>query len=179
VVGIIGVDAGVTTGLASGIFSPELRDRTGIWNALSKGRGYDWTQIIAPSGDTTDSGLIVTTAILDRIADWNIKGLGTRDVIVVVEDFRVRSNLMGGSGRDKLAPVFISGMLAGALAGAGWGRTMTYIDASVTMSFATDDRLKRWAYYMGPKRKRAGWIPGRPHATDAWRLVATGLQSVP
>jgi hypothetical protein len=176
-VGIIGVDAGVTTGLAAGIFSPELRDRSGIWNALAKARQYSWVEVIAESGDTLDTGLMVCRAILDKVADWNLKGYGTRDVVIAIEDFRVRSNLMGGTGRDKLAPVFVAGMVAGIVTGAGWGRAVTWIDASMTMSFANDDRMKRWGYYMGGRR-RAGWIPGKPHATDAWRLVATGFQNV-
>jgi hypothetical protein len=180
-VGIIGVDAGVTTGLAAGVFSPALRDRTGIWNALARGKRYDWDELMAPDGDTTDTGLIVCTAVMDRIADWNLRGMGVRDVVVAIEDFRVRANLMGGTGRDKLAPVFISGMLAGVITGSGWGRTVKFIDPSLSKKFATDDRMKRWTQYMrhGRARQRAGWIRGRPHATDAWRLVATAFQDVP
>lgn len=177
-IGIIGVDAGVTSGLASGIFSPDLRDRTGLWNALSKGRQYRWAELLAESGDTTDTGLMVCTAVLDRIADWNLNGMGTRDVIIVIEDFRVRANLIGGTSRDKLAPVWIGGMLAGAIMGSGWGRTIMYVDASISKKLASDDRMKRWSAYMGG-RQRAGWLRGKPHATDAWRLVATGLQDVP
>jgi len=177
--GIIGCDLGVTSGLAWGIFSPALRDRSSLWNALSKGRDYGWTELIAESGDTLDSGLMVCTAVMDRLAEWNLRGLGTNDVLVVIEDFQVRRNLMGGTARDKLAPVFMAWMLSGVVTGAGWCRTVQWVSSSVSMSLATDDRMKRWSYYMGHKRKRAGWIPGKVHARDAWRLVAAGLQDAP
>jgi hypothetical protein len=35
------------------------------------------------------------------------------------------------------------------------------------MGYATDDRIKRLAK---ASRGKAGWIRGKPHARDAWRI---------
>lgn len=174
---IIGVDAGVTTGLAWGVFNPALRDRTGLWNALSKGRRTGWAEV----GGTTDirqNALQVAVKVADIIADWNMGplGIGVDDCIVVIEDFQAHGGAMGGTGRDKLAPVYVCGWLEGSLAGAGWGRCVHMAMPSVGKRLANDARLKAVGQVTGGRR---GWIRGKRHARDAWRLVAVGLEQTP
>lgn len=180
-VGIIGCDLGVTTGLAWGLFSPNLRDRTSLWNALAKGRKVGCAEI----GDKRIKGLddktalLVCHAVMDRIAEWNMfSSLGTGDVLVIIEDFQIRRNLIGGTGKDKLAPVYLAGMLSGVLHGSGWGRTVRFVAPATSMRLATDARLKMWAGMTKPPG-RSGWVRGKNHARDAWRLVAAGLNNAP
>lgn len=169
-VGIIGLDVGVTTGMAYGRFNPELRDRAGLWVALARGRGVGWKELKA--NDITTAGLLVAKEVMDVIADWNLRGLGTDDVFVIIEDFQVRKDLIGGSKKDKLAPVFVAGLVSGVLVGKGWGRGVRYHSSSTSKSKASDERLKIWATL---SHGSAGWIRGKRHARDAMRLIAVGL----
>jgi hypothetical protein len=179
-IGIIGVDGGKTTGLAWGRFSPDLRDRTTLWNALARGRGVDWDQIgpDATGGDSIAAGLLVTTKIGAIMAEWNLLGLGVDDMRIIIEDFQLRRDLIGGTGRDKLAPVFVAGLVVGAWSGVGFGRCIRFVAPSQSKSKANDDRMKYWARLARP-RGTAGWVKGKPHARDAFRLVATGLDQLP
>lgn len=170
VVGLIGVDGGVTTGLVWGKFSPELRDRAGLWKALARGRGVQAIQI--EGADTLEGGIKTVIAINGILADWNIDGLGVPDVRIIIEDFQLRRDLRGGTGRDKLAPVFVAGIICGALGGVGWGRTIRFISPSMSKSKANDERLKYWGRLTGG---RHGWVRGQRHSRDAYRLVAVGL----
>ena len=174
---IIGVDAGVTTGLAWGVFNPALRDRTSLWQALARGRRTGWAEI-GGTGDILADATSATRKVLDVIADWNMGdlGIGVLDVLVVIEDFQIRRDLIGGTGRDKLAPVFVTGLMMGGLAGIGWGSTVKLVSPSVSKAKATDDRLKRLGQATSGRR---GWIRGKRHARDAWRLVAVGLDQTP
>lgn len=175
--GIIGVDAGVTSGLAWGVFNPAIRDRTSLWNALAKGRRTGWAEV-GGTGDILRDSTDATRKVLDVIRDWNMGDLwiGVGDVIVVIEDFQIRRDLIGGTGRDKLAPVFVTGLMMGGLAGSGWGSSVKLVSPSLSKSKATDDRLKRLGTVTGGRR---GWIRGKRHARDAWRLVAVGLDQTP
>src|SRR5262245_17949164 len=173
-VGIIGVDVGVTTGIAYGIFSPALRDRVGLWRALARGKATGFAEI--PMGSGAAFGMEACTFVLSKIGDFNIRGLRLDTGIkVVVEDFQVRRDLRGGTAKDKLAPVFMGGMLHGLLVAANQAESMEWVSASVSKSLATDSRLKQWAEIPGV-RGRMGWIRGKKHARDACRLVAVGLE---
>lgn len=171
---IIGVDAGVTTGLAWGVFSPSLRDRTGLWTALARGRQCGWDEVGGLS-DMRKNAILVATRVTSLIGDWNMGplGIGVDDVIVVIEDFAAHGGAMGGTGRDKLAPVYVTGWLEGALTGAGWGSCVQMVMPSASKTLGSDDRLKRLSARTGGRR---GWIRGKRHARDGWRLVATGLE---
>lgn len=174
---IIGVDAGVTTGLAWGHFNPGLRDRKGLWVALARGRRTGWAEV-GGGPDIRQNALLVCERIASLIGDWNMGpwGIGVSDVLVVIEDFQVRGAAVGGTARDKLAPVYVSGMLDGSLIGAGWGPCVRYVMPSQSKGLATDARLKALGAMTHGRR---GWIRGKRHARDGWRLVAAGLESTP
>jgi hypothetical protein len=172
-IGIIGVDPGVTTGISWGLFNPALRDRTTLWNALARGRDLGCDQIAHPD-DTFIAGLQVAERVSNLIAGWNIeRGLGKSDIQVWCEDFEIRSNTAPGT---KLASVFIAGMLYGALSSIGWGENLHFVKAGVHKPLGTDARLKRLAR---ASHNKAGWVPGKKHARDSWRVVAWGLDAVP
>lgn len=168
-VGIIGIDPGVMTGMAWGIFSPRLRDRTSLWKALARGRDFGDDQIDNPKG--------VCERTADILADWSIRGLGSDSLLIVVEDFQIRTNLAGGKAADKLAPVFIHGRIEGYLDRLDFADLMVLVDPSQSKALATDKRIKLWAESTRPPG-RAGWVRGRRHSRDAWRLVAYGLEIV-
>jgi hypothetical protein len=175
---IIGVDAGVTTGLAWGLFSPRLRDRVGLWTALARGRRTGFAEV-GGSDDFRQNALAVSVAVARLIGDWNMGpwGIGVDDVIIVIEDFQADpARVRGGTGRDKLAPVYVSGWLEGSLTGAGWGRCVTYVMPSQSKQLASDSRLKALGMRTNGRR---GWIVGKKHARDGWRLVAMGLEKTP
>lgn len=174
---IIGCDLGVTTGLAWGFFSPRLRDRTGLWTALARGRRTGWAEI-GGSPDVKTNALLVATKVADLIGDWNMGpwGIGVNDVLVVIEDFQADKRATGGTARNKLAPVYIAGWLGGSLAGAGWGRCVREVMPATSKALATDARLKSLGSVTGGRR---GWIRGKRHARDGWRLVAVGLEQTP
>jgi hypothetical protein len=174
---IIGVDAGVTTGLAWGFFNPDLRDRTGLWTALARGRRTGWAEV-GGGPDIRKNAILVATKVTDIIGDWNMGpwGIGVSDVLVVIEDFQAHGGAMGGTGRDKLAPVYVTGWLEGALTGAGWGPSVRMVMPSESKHLANDARLKALGAVTGGRR---GWIKGKRHARDGWRLVAVGLEKTP
>lgn len=172
--GLIGLDLGVTTGMAWGIFNPALKDDTNLWTALARGKKVGWKQVY--SEDTLGAAILVATLTLDKIAEFNLRGLGKADVRVCIEDFQARpQSVRGGKAKDKLAPVFFAGVVSGALSGAGWGSCIRWFDPSLSMAKANDKRLKNWASQTRPKGKM-GWVVGKQHARDACRLIATGLE---
>lgn len=185
-VGVIGVDGGPTTGLAWGKFNPALRDRTTLWNAIAKGRGLGCKQIGAKgdpglrTDDTFAAALMVAHEVSMIIADWNLAGMSKLDIYICAEDFQLRgmsgrSAAVGANMKTGLGPVFISGVLYGSLVASGWGERITFVQAGVHKPHANDDRLKRLAR---ASRGRAGWVRGKQHARDAWRLLAWQLEEV-
>lgn len=173
VVGIIGLDVGVTTGWASGLFNPELRDRTSLWKAVARGRRPVSQQIGGRDVHIRDGAMLVAKAVAEQIYAWHIeRGIPKNDIYVIVEDFQVRKDLRGGTARDKLAPVYVAGFIDAELVSLGFGSRLFFISASLSKSKATDARLK----LVGKATNgRVGWVRGKPHCRDAWRLVATGL----
>jgi hypothetical protein len=174
-VGYIGLDLGVTTGMAWGIYSPALRDEVGLWMALARGRMTGYDQIY--SEDITAAGLVVATKVGNLIAEFNVmRGMPRSNVRVCIEDFQARpQSVRGGKAKDKLAPVFLAGLVAGSLSAAGWGPCIRMYDPSLTKSKANDKRLKEWGRLTRPRNKM-GWIVGKQHARDACRLIAVGLE---
>jgi hypothetical protein len=174
---IIGVDAGVTTGLAWGMFSPRLRDRKGLWEAIRLGRRCGWAEV-GGHDDMRSNAAACALKVADLIAEWNMGpwGIGVGDVIIVIEDFQARPEARGGTARDKLAPVYVTGWLEGSLASIGWGSAVVMVMPSMSKSLASDDRLKRLGR---ATRGRRGWVTGKRHARDGWRLVASGLEMTP
>jgi hypothetical protein len=127
------------------------------------------------SEDILAAGIKVATVTLDKIADFNLRGLGKDSVRICIEDFQARpSQVRGGKAKDKLAPVFLAGVVSGALSAAGWGTCIRWYDPSLSMSKANDARLKDWANQCRPKGKM-GWVKGKQHSRDACRLIAVGL----
>lgn len=172
-VGIIGLDLGVTTGMAWGIWNPALRDQVGLWTALARGRRTGCRQIY--SEDTTASGIFVGDRVMDILADWNLVGLSIPDMRICIEDFQARPQSVRGGGRkDKLAPVFLGGMVLDYLIRQGFETNIRWFNPSLSMGKATDARLKDWAKQCRPPGKM-GWVKGKQHSRDAWRLIATGL----
>lgn len=182
-VGIIGVDPGLTTGLAWGIFNPGLRDRTSNWLALARGRDIGSMQIgprdpykDKSPNDAHEASLMVTKAVVDRIVEWNtFRGMGRGEIIVACEHFEVRGVAMGASSQTGLAPVFIGGVLFGTLVGMGWGENLEWVRAGEHKPYATDPRIKRLGKFTNG---RIGWVRGKPHTRDAWRIVAYKLNKV-
>ncbi len=175
-VGLIGVDPGVTTGIAWGRYNPALRDKTGLWNALGKGRGTGCVEVTVPD-DIVAGGLAVLVIVWDVIADFSLRGVGVDEVFVFIEDFQADpAKVRGGTVRDKLAPVGVGMMLAGSLASRGFGNQWVWQMPSLAKHKANDDRLKRWGELT---QGRAGWVRGKVHTRDAWRHLATGFESVP
>ena len=187
---IIGIDPGPTTGLAWGKFNPALRDRTSVWKAMARGRGLGCMQIgpkermehmggVVP-GDAFAASLMVAERVASLIAGFNIDGYGKSDIHIICEDFSIRgpgaSSAKPGAGmKTGLAPVFVSGVLFGTLSAIGWADTLSFVQAGVHKPYATDARLKR----LGVASKgRVGWIKGKQHTRDAWRLVAWKFSEV-
>lgn len=174
---IIGVDAGVTTGLAWGFFNPRLRDSRGLWVALARGRRCGHCEV-GGGPDMKANAAACALRVASLIGDWNMGpwGIGVSDVIIVIEDFQARAAARGGTSRDKLAPVYVTGWLEASLASIGWGSCVVMVMPSQSKNLASDDRLKR----LGRATKgRRGWVVGKRHARDGWRLVATGLEMTP
>jgi hypothetical protein len=173
--GYIGLDLGVTTGMAWGVFNPRLRDEVGLWTALARGKKTGWDQVY--SEDILAAGLAVATRTMNHIAEFNsFRGIPKSNVRVCIEDFQARPQSVRGGGRkDKLAPVFLAGLVAGSLSAAGWGPCIRWYDPSLSKAKASDPRLKEWGRLVRPKNKM-GWIVGKQHARDACRLIAVGLE---
>jgi hypothetical protein len=173
--GYIGLDLGVTTGMAWGVFNPALRDDVGLWTALARGKKTGWDQV--HSEDILGAGLLVAKRTLDHIAEFNMyRGIPKDRVRVCIEDFQARPQaIRGGKAKDKLAPVFLAGVVAGSLSAKGWGTCIRMYDPSLSMSKASDPRLKQWGSLTRPRNKM-GWIVGKQHARDACRLIAVGLE---
>ena len=189
-VAIIGVDPGVTTGLAWGAFNPALRDRTSTWKALAKGRRTGCQQIgpgtvnpvvgYAPK-DPFQAAIMVAERVASLIAEFNIAGYGKSNLYVIAEDFSLRgpgaSSAKPGAGmKTGLSPVFVSGTLFGTLAAIGWSERLRFVQAGVHKPYATDARLKRVGLATSG---RVGWVRGKKHTRDAWRLVAWEFSEVP
>jgi hypothetical protein len=176
-VGLIGVDVGVTTGIAWGIFNPALRDELGLWKALARGRRTGFAEV--PMGSGQAFGLEACNVVMDKAAEFNIAGIRLDiNLKVIVEDFQVRRDLRGGTARDKLAPVFMAGMMHGIFVATGKVGVMEWVSPSMSKALASDSRLKDWAQIPGV-RGRMGWIRGKKHARDACRLLAVGLEQMP
>jgi hypothetical protein len=166
---IIGVDPGVTTGLAWGVFSPQLRNKTSLWKALARGRQLGCEQIVPPFD--------VGAKLIDVLADASLRGFDKQHMHVCIEDFQVRQNLAGGTGRDKLAPVYVTGVIDAMLNHLQWYDITMLFMPGEHKSLATDKRIKMWAQSTSPPG-RAGWVRGKRHTRDAWRLVAAGLNTI-
>jgi hypothetical protein len=129
-------------------------------------------------GDTYAASLMVADKVVKIIAEWNIAGLSLPETYITVEDFEIRVHNQakpGASARTGLAPVFISGVLFGALTSVGYGQRINYVKAGVHKGYANDERLKRLAL---ASRGRIGWVRGKQHARDSWRLIAWTLGDV-
>lgn len=161
--------------MAWGIYNPALRDEIGLWNALARGRMTGYKQIY--SEDIVAAGLAVSVRVAELIAEFNVmRGLPKQNVRICIEDFQARpQGVRGGKAKDKLAPVFLNGVVQGALSAAGWGTCVRMYDPSLTKSKANDARLKEWGRLTRPRNKM-GWIVGKQHARDACRLIAVGLE---
>lgn len=172
-VAIIGLDLGVTTGMAWGIFNPALRDEAGLWTALARGRKTGWDQIY--SEDMLEAGLFIYKKVGGQIAEWNMAGIPLPNIRVCIEDFQARPNqVRGGSRKDKLAPVYLGGVISGGLGAVGMKSMIRWYNPSLSMSKANDARLKDWGSQCRPPGKM-GWVKGKQHARDACRLLAVGL----
>jgi hypothetical protein len=172
--GYIGLDLGVTTGMAWGIFNPALRDRVGLWPALARGKRTGWDQVY--SEDILLAGGRVAELVMLKIAEFNIKGIPKQNVRVCIEDFQARpQGVRGGKAKDKLAPVYLTGLVSCALLAAKWESSIRMYDPSLTKSKANDPRLKEWGRLARPSNSM-GWIVGKQHARDACRLIAVGLE---
>lgn len=178
-VGVIGIDPGYNTGIAWGIFNPELRDRTSNWNALRRGRDIGWIEIgpkspykgVTPK-DGHDTTLMAVEFIYSKLYEWNVeRGMGHGEIVVACEHFEVRGVAIGADSRKGLTPVFLAGFLYGTMASTGWGDSLVFIRAAQHKGYATDERLKRLAMIT---RHRMGWIKGsnKSHVRDAWRVLA-------
>lgn len=181
-VGIIGVDPGVTTGISWGVFNEELRDKTTNWNALAKGRATGCMQIgpkdpwkgVKPT-DAHTASLMVAEAVVLQIGDFTIRGLGRGQVRIPIEHFELRGAALGATSLTGLSPVWIAAVLWKTLGQIGWEECITWVKASTHMGYATDHRIKKVAK---ATKGRIGWTRGRPHTRDSWRLVAWELNKV-
>jgi hypothetical protein len=176
-VGVIAIDPGMNTGIAWGIFNPALRDRTSNWNAIRRGRDIGSIQI-GPKDpykgntpkDGHDTTLMAVEFVMSKIGEWNMfRSMGRGEIVVACEHFEVRGVPTGADSRKGLAPVFLAGFLYGTMAATGWAENLVWIRAGQHKPYATDDRMKRLAKVT---RGRCGWIRGKPHTRDAWRILA-------
>jgi hypothetical protein len=183
-VGIIGCDPGMNTGLFWGLYNPALRDRTSNWNALCHMRDVGYMQIGPKDpykGRTPvnghDTTLMGVEAIMSKLGDWHIeRGLAVGEIIVACEDFEVRGVPTGADSRKGLAPVFMAGFLFGTMASMGWGSQLHLIKAAQHKRYATDERMKRLAK---ASRGKVGWIKGKVHTRDACRLLCYEANQLP
>jgi len=124
---------------------------------------------------------MVAERVASLIADFNIAGYGKTNLYVIAEDFSLRgpgaSSAKPGAGmKTGLSPVFVSGTLFGTLAAIGWSERLRFVQAGVHKPYATDARLKRVGL---ATNGRVGWVRGKKHTRDAWRLVAWEFSEVP
>lgn len=172
-VGFIGLDLGVTTGIAWGIWNPALRDQVGLWAALAKGRQMHYRQVHSEAIE--ESGQFLANLVIGIISGWNLAGMPYPDMRICIEDFQARpQSVRGGTRKGKLAPVYLAGAVEVELRRENLGGNIVWINPAMSMSKATDARLKDWASRTKPPGKM-GWIKGKQHARDACRLVAVGL----
>jgi hypothetical protein len=195
---IIGIDPGVTTGIAFGLFNPELRDRVGLWRALARGRRTGWAEVgpskageavmvrttrgLAPitakpnvGANSVMCGHVTARIVTDMINHFNMAWVGINEIEVWIESFQVRKNLVGATGFDKLAPVGVSFVVLHELLRQNLYQTVRFSQPSQSKALGSDQRLKAWGKLTRPADSM-GWIRGARHARDACRQLAVGLQ---
>jgi len=188
----MGVDPGVTTGLAWGVFPVrggikyriEKRKKSGAVQlthreVLEEVQGA-WSPELA-------MGLVIARLWIEFAGRCVEAGIRP---VLVIENFVLRIGKGGTSDRSGLAPVRVTAAIETAvwlvvgeaglsmlgaerddslswdgLAGEQWLWTPRMQTPSEAKGFATNERLKRWGL----------WEVGKPHARDAWRHVARAL----
>lgn len=157
---VFGVDPGVETGVAQGLFSDGvlLGPMKDIWAGGKVG-----TYTGGPSRTAAEEADTAHGISFDIYCEWRLaRGQhGPLEAVVAIEDFILRRL---DSGRDLLAPVRITALLEARLEGMGV-RVVKY-PASAAKGLITDARLRHWG----------GWIKGRPHERDAARQLLMAVR---
>jgi hypothetical protein len=158
-IGVLGVDAGGTTGLCW--WTGELKET--IRDTLRSG-DYGWEQVDCGRGPAAAERLgaeRIARRWVDLEAEWNMGGLPFDAMYLVIEEFVIRAKA-GSTQRVGLSSPRVGALVEGMLAGrVPVGRVARYAPAR-SKHFATSDRLKDWNL----------WCKSAPHSRDAAKQVA-------
>jgi hypothetical protein len=168
-IGIVGVDAGLTSGYVQGV----VRLRGSIQTMVKRMHLRMATQVAALAVNGGSQELGGALYIFDLIQEFRLE-LEAKDLgppVVVIEDFGLRGD-KNSTDRALLSSARIASNLEALIwksaeEGMEWLHMPWFISPSVAKSTVTDDRLKRWGL----------WERGRPHSRDAWRLFAAYARS--
>jgi hypothetical protein len=158
-VGVLGIDAGGTTGVAW--WSGELKET--LSETLRDGE-FGFTQVDCGNGDT-----VLERAGVKRLAElymsvsaeWTLQAVPVPHQYLVVEDFVLRQKV-GSKQRVGLSSPRIAAMLEGMLVRVVDERHIARYAPNRSKAFATSERLKQWGL----------WCRSMPHARDAAKQVA-------
>lgn len=184
---VVGVDPGGVSGwcvtrldpdraLAAGQPESVLQALTGMWVG----------QIGGPEVDHVDAVLDCvygSTELLDTWHGFRVVGEGDEFWIadyVIVESFNLRASLSRGaaSKHETLSPVRISFGIEWALHDRGFDGTLIArgSGASDAKAVITDDRLREWDLYVGPKGPKRHQRDAQRHALLASKKILISLQ---
>jgi hypothetical protein len=169
---IFAVDGGNATGLAWGIFDDQAgsveaalasNHASGSMTINHRVRRNGKMMVVNPHDDYQQIVKIATQFLAFR-REAIANGCSVADEIeLVVEDFILMPGAHAG-GKDGVASVRIAWGLAGYLL----DEHQVIWQAPSLMSYATDERLKRWGI----------WVPGRDHERAAWKHIAARLNKI-
>jgi hypothetical protein len=158
-VGVMGIDAGGTTGVAW--WSGELKD--GIGETLRDGE-FGFTQVDCGNGTPTgerEGAERIAHLFVEQQAEWTLASVPIGDQWLVVEDFVLRQKV-GSKQRVGLSSPRVGALLEGMLCRVLDGGNIARYAPSRSKQFATSDRLKQWDL----------WCRSMPHARDAAKQIA-------
>lgn len=158
-VGLMGIDAGGTTGVAW--WKGELLD--GIKETLAAGE-FGFTQIDCGNGNVAlerAGAERLARLYVEQQAEWTLASIPVQHQWLVVEDFVLRQKV-GSKQRVGLSSPRIVGLLEGMLVRVVDGEHVARYPPNRSKAFATSPRLKDWGL----------WARSAPHARDAAKQVA-------
>ncbi len=158
-VGVLGIDAGGTTGLFW--WHGELKES--IRETLVGGRsGFEQIDCGMGSVDGERLGAEkIARRWVDLEAEWTLDDVPVQGRYLAIEDFTLRAKI-GSKQRVGLSSPRIAGLVEGMLVRRVAGSSIARYSPSRSKSFATSDRLKDWGL----------WARGAPHSRDAAKQVA-------
>lgn len=171
------IDGGITTGLCWGCFPKDGSLRSRVARARAGG-ALEFREVMPVWGAgiaEIEPELSVALQIVDLLDVWNekLRGVGLYPSTVILEDYQLNIAKTRSTDRWRLAPVRINSAVSLTLVNWGleesgvWLHTPVLCSPSMSKTFATNERLKKWGL----------WVVGKQHARDAARVAAWYLAS--